>query len=280
MSWIKRIIWWGKRALMAVVLLGVGFLLGHLVSSAPGQGQMTGAMHDHAEAGSQQWYCSMHPQIVRDRPGLCPICEMDLIPMPKDLAAQTSSKWYCSMHPQIVRDGPGLCPICEMDLVRMPADLAAQSAPRELAVSEAAAKLMEIQTSSVERRFVVREVRMVGKVAYDETRVKSITAWVPGRIDRLYVDFTGTRVAAGDHLVYIYSPELVSAQAELLTGSQGVQDHQRHQRVSEGVDRANRRGGPREAEVARAETTTDRSHRGLWRAFDPFDGIPRRSAVL
>jgi Cu(I)/Ag(I) efflux system membrane fusion protein len=57
---------------------------------------------------------------------------------------------------------------------------------------------------------------MVGKVDYDETRVKNITAWVPGRIDRLYVDFTGITVSKGDHMVDLYSPELISAQAELL----------------------------------------------------------------
>ena len=138
------------------------------------------------------------------------------------MAAHAPQKWYFSMHPQNVRDGPGLCPLCEMDLIPMPTDLAAQSAPRELAVSEAAAKLMEIQTSPVERKFVATEVRMVGKVTYDETRVKHITAWVPGRIDRLYVDFTGTRVARADHLVYLYSPELISAQAELLQALKAV----------------------------------------------------------
>ncbi len=120
------------------------------------------------------------------------------------------------MDPQIVRDKPGKCPLCGMDLIPMPKNMAAQASARELAVSEEAAKLMDIQTATVERKAVAREIRMVGKISYDETRVKSITAWVPGRIDRLYVDFTGTTVAQGDHLVYLYSPELVSAQAELL----------------------------------------------------------------
>jgi Cu(I)/Ag(I) efflux system membrane fusion protein len=129
---------------------------------------------------------------------------------------KASQKWYCSMHPQIVRDKPGLCPICGMKLIPMPENMAAEAAPRQLAVSEAAAKLMDVQTSPVERRFVANEVRMVGKVRYDETRVRNITAWVPGRLDRLYVDFTGTTVRKGDHLVYLYSPELISAQAELL----------------------------------------------------------------
>lgn len=129
---------------------------------------------------------------------------------------QSVRKWYCSMHPQIIRDGPGRCPICNMELVSMPADLAAAASARELVVSEDAAKLMEIQTAPVERKSVTAEIRMFGKVDFDETKVKYISAWVGGRIDRLYVDFTGIKVQKGDHLVDIYSPELISAQAELL----------------------------------------------------------------
>ncbi len=133
-----------------------------------------------------------------------------------------SQLWYCSMHPQIIREGPGLCPICEMDLIPMPEDMAGEASPRELVVSEAAAELMAIQTTPVERRAAAVDVRMVGKVDYDETRVKAIAAWASGRIDRLYVDFTGTRVAEGDHLVDLYSPELISAQAELLQAARSA----------------------------------------------------------
>ncbi len=178
----KRVIRW---VITAAVLVAVGFAVGYVVSPAAQGSAARGEAHLHSEAkGPQRWYCSMHPQIIRQGPGLCPLCEMDLIPMPEDLVAET--------------------------------------APRELAVSEAAARLMDIQTSPVERKFVASEVRMVGKVRYDETRVKDITAWVAGRLDRLYVDFTGTSVRQGDHLVYLYSPELISAQAELLQAAKAV----------------------------------------------------------
>jgi len=125
-------------------------------------------------------------------------------------------KWTCSMHPQIIRDGPGKCPICGMDLVPVSSLGGGEAEERELVVSEEAAKLMEIETTAAVRKMAHVEVRMVGKVDYDETRVRHITAWVSGRIDRLYVDFTGTTVQQGDHLVYLYSPDLISAQAELL----------------------------------------------------------------
>jgi len=75
---------------------------------------------------------------------------------------------------------------------------------------------MDIRVSPVERKFVTTTVRMVGKVGYDETRLSYITAWVGGRIDRLYVDYTGIPVRKGDHMVYLYSPELYATQTELL----------------------------------------------------------------
>jgi Cu(I)/Ag(I) efflux system membrane fusion protein len=109
-----------------------------------------------------------------------------------------------------------------MDLIPLSIDSAAGTTARELVISEEAAKLMEIETSVVQRKFVTNEIRMVGKIDYDETRVKNITAWVPGRIDRLYVDFTGITVNKGDHMVYLYSPQLISAQAELLQASKAA----------------------------------------------------------
>lgn len=122
------------------------------------------------------------------------------------------SIWTCSMHPQIRSSSPGKCPICSMDLIPV---AKSSGGMRTLAVSPAAKALMNIQTSAVERRYVSHEIPMVGKVDYDETKIAYITAWVSGRLDRLYVDFTGVEVKKGDHMVYIYSEELYSAQEEL-----------------------------------------------------------------
>jgi Cu(I)/Ag(I) efflux system membrane fusion protein len=131
--------------------------------------------------------------------------------------------WTCAMHPQIRQPKPGKCPICFMDLIPVEME-EAQVAARQIVFSEDALKLMEVQTTPVERKFVEAEIRMVGKVEYDESRVKEIAAWVPGRIDRLYVDFTGTLVRKGDHMVYLYSPQLLSAQAELLQAAKAAQE--------------------------------------------------------
>lgn len=125
-----------------------------------------------------------------------------------------SKIWTCSMHPQIRRDKPGKCPLCGMPLV--PVTDSSNGGMRTISISPTARKLMDIQTSPVEHRYVTADVRMVGKVEYDETRLAHITAWVSGRLDRLYVDYTGIEIKKGDHLVYIYSEELYSTQAELL----------------------------------------------------------------
>jgi membrane fusion protein, copper/silver efflux system len=129
-------------------------------------------------------------------------------------AAPQTEVWTCSMHPQIRSPRPGLCPICAMDLIPVDADEGAAGA-RMFSTSAEAAALMNIQTMPVERRFVDASIRMVGKVEFDETRLAYITAWVPGRIDKLYVDYTGITVNRGDHMVDLYSPQLISAQEEL-----------------------------------------------------------------
>jgi len=130
--------------------------------------------------------------------------------------ATEPSVWTCSMHPQIQLPEFGQCPICFMDLIPLETGTIEGLGPRDLVLSENAAALAEIRTAPVERRFAAREVSLVGKVTADETRQRVITARVPGRIDRLHVDFTGRVVRRGEKLADIYSPELYRARAELL----------------------------------------------------------------
>ncbi len=135
--------------------------------------------------------------------------------------------WACSMDTWVKLPEPGPCPVCSMPLIPLKSDGAdGPTGLRAFATSEAGKALMDIQTACVERRFVTAEVRLVGKVAYDETRVGYITAWVPGRLDRLFVDYTGIKVNKGEHLAYIYSPELLSAQDELLQAVNAVRELQ------------------------------------------------------
>ncbi len=133
-----------------------------------------------------------------------------------DEATEEEIIWTCSMHPQIRQSEPGQCPICGMDLIPLTMDKDEELKPRQMKLSKTAEKLAQVVVTPVERKAVTHEVRMVGKVDYDETRLSYITAWVPGRLDRLYVDYTGIPVQEGDHMVSIYSPDILTAQEELL----------------------------------------------------------------
>ena len=173
-----------RLPVLLIIVLAVGIWIGSSGEPAePGTGQDTGA----AEMKPQVWTCSMHPEYQLPKPGLCPKCNMELIPLSID---ETEA-------------GGGM---------------------RRLTVSESAKKLMDIDVAPVERKFVNAVVRMAGKVDYDETNLSYITAWVPGRLDRLYVDYTGIPVQKGDHMVYLYSPELISAQEELLQAIAAVKN--------------------------------------------------------
>ena len=124
--------------------------------------------------------------------------------------------WTCSMHPEVRLPAPGRCPKCGMTLIPLVVESAQTAQLPRLTVSPQARALMDIQTSPVERKFVTAEIRMVGKVDFDETRQATISAWVPGRLDRLYVDYTGLPVRKGDHMALLYSPELLAPRPSCL----------------------------------------------------------------
>lgn len=131
--------------------------------------------------------------------------------------AEVPSIWTCSMHPQIQQPEPGDCPICGMDLIPLVDDSGADDGPRVMSMSKASRALADIQTTAVIEDYPEAEIRLVGKLDYDETLEKSLTARFPARIDELFVNFKGILVAQGDHLAKVYSPDLLSAQRELLT---------------------------------------------------------------
>ncbi len=168
----------------AVILLIIGIFIGSRFPSSRSLHKEYGRSHEPGESGGHAaetlYTCSMHPQIQASEPGKCPICGMELIPV--------------THRTRPIEEGPPV-----------------------LTLSQTAKRLARIETAPVERRFLQAEIRMVGKIEYDETKLRTITAWFPARIDLLYVDFTGIEVRRGDHLARVYSPELVTAQSELLT---------------------------------------------------------------
>jgi Cu(I)/Ag(I) efflux system membrane fusion protein len=120
------------------------------------------------------------------------------------------------MHPQIKMDEPGQCPICGMDLIPLENKTQEEAAPDEIQMSESAMKLADIETTVVTKGIPERTVYLLGTIKPDERRIAEMTARFGGRIEKLFVNFTGQEVRKGQKLAMIYSPELIAAQKELL----------------------------------------------------------------
>ncbi len=130
--------------------------------------------------------------------------------------------WTCAMHPQIRMPKPGKCPICGMDLI--PLNQGSDDIdPAAVHFTKEAAQLANVLTSVVTKQKPVKEVRLYGKVQADERLLQSQVAHVPGRIEKLLVNFTGETVQKGQTLALLYSPELVTAQQELLEAAKTKQ---------------------------------------------------------
>jgi Cu(I)/Ag(I) efflux system membrane fusion protein len=134
-----------------------------------------------------------------------------------DHAAETAKAtiWTCAMHPQIRMPGPGKCPICAMELIPL-SQGGTTVDPEAIHMTKEAAQLANVLTSIVSKQNPVKELRLYGKVQADERLLQSQVSYLPGRIEKLNVNFTGELVRKGQTLAVIYSPDLVTAQQELL----------------------------------------------------------------
>lgn len=180
-------------------------------------------------AAGQQYTCGMHPWVISDEPGDCPICGMKLTPVKAGTAGQVQATgtsgsktsngerkikyWVAPMDPTYIRNEPGKSPM-GMDLVPVYEDEA--SSGSTISIDPVTAQNMGVRTAPVERRHLHRKIRTVGTIEYEEPKVTSVNAKVEGWIEKLYVDRTGQLVKKGQPLLELYSPKLVSAQQEYL----------------------------------------------------------------
>jgi RND family efflux transporter MFP subunit len=129
------------------------------------------------------------------------------------------------VNPEDYEKGNTNCPICNMGLVpvyKEEGEMAEmepgehEAMEREIKLNARAQRLARVKTEEIQFRHLSREIKTVGEIDYDERKVAFVAAWIPGRIDKLFVDFTGVRVRKGDPLVWLYSPDLVTTQQEYL----------------------------------------------------------------
>ena len=172
---------WLAIPIVAVVAFGLGgWLLGGSDAPTP-----SADIHDHGDDTEQTlWTCSMHPQIRQSEPGQCPICGMDLVPVERST------------------DG-------------------SERRARRVVLSERAKILARVRTTEVGRLGSGGvERRLLGRVDYDERSLRTVTAWVSGRIERLHVSTTGERVRRGQVIATLYSPEVYASHQDLIQARQ------------------------------------------------------------
>jgi Cu(I)/Ag(I) efflux system membrane fusion protein len=140
----------------------------------------------HSADARARYHCPMHPTIVSDRPGECPVCHMTLVPIGHDADARPSDEAHAV---------PGLAPV---------------------RLSERKRQLIGVKTAPVAITPFERTIRAVGRVTYDESRLHHVHTKVDGWVEVLHADTTGEVVRAGEPLLEIYSPELLATQEEYL----------------------------------------------------------------
>lgn len=133
--------------------------------------------------------------------------------------AQSDIEYYCVMHPNVIRSEPGSCPICGMPLAKRKKGEAVelpQGVTSRVQLTPNRIALAGIETTPVAYQALTREIRAVGVLDYNETKVAQLSARVAGRADELFVRYTGQMVKKGDPIYTLYSPEVFTAQREYL----------------------------------------------------------------
>jgi len=227
---VMAIVRWGLVILMA--LIATGSVLHYFGAFS----------HGGASASGKQYYCPMHPSVVQDHPGECPICSMTLVektagPSKPSQSATTKPQgnpgdpYYCPMHPNLTsKDRNARCPECGMKMeprppsketTMTPPAMAAMSSPemKKLApidLSPERIQLLGMRTARVRKQTLNPELRTVGFVTANEEGLARVNTRFSGWIERLNVNKTGERVSRGQVLASIYSPDLLAAQQEFL----------------------------------------------------------------
>jgi RND family efflux transporter MFP subunit len=178
------------------------------------------AVDAQCEDAKKLYTCGMHPQVIQDHPGNCPICGMKLTLIRKQAsdasAGERKVKFYKSTmtpgetSPTPAKDSMG------MDMVPVYEDAASVDNSSAIAVDAATMQNINLRTAEVRRGALRKTIRTVGAIDYNETALSDVTTKFKGWVEKLNVDATGQLVHRGEPMFEIYSPELYSAEVEFI----------------------------------------------------------------
>jgi RND family efflux transporter MFP subunit len=203
-----------RTVLILLVLLtvaGGGFLLGRRSAAPTAQTDSPAVYH-----------CPMHPQVVSDKPGECPICQMRLVEKEKTPAAGERKLLYYRnpMDPSVrsatpAKDSMGMdyVPVYEDEVAGVASSVAGRAT---VTIPADRRQFLGLRSEEVRMGPLARRIRTVGVVAVDERRIRRVQTKYEGYVEKLFVDFTGRPVRRGEPLLALYSPELLASQQEYL----------------------------------------------------------------
>jgi RND family efflux transporter MFP subunit len=205
-----------------VLAVFLAFMFGRSTAEKSHVDTLKGSEKTTAPHVKKQLYtCGMHPQVIQDHPGDCPICGMKLTPV-KNTDSKVSEKdknterkvlyWRAPMDPTYISKKPGKSPM-GMDLVPVYND---EVSSGEITISPAVEQNIGITTATVRSGPLSRAIKTYGSTTWDEKTLSAINTKIDGWIEKLYVNETGQRVRKGQPLLSIYSPQLVATQREYL----------------------------------------------------------------
>lgn len=176
------------------------------------------------QARGQLWTCGMHPQVIQEEPGSCPICQMQLVPV-RDTAAEPEPSreerrirhWRAPMDPGYISDKPGKSPM-GMDLI--PVYEEPDEEPSGIRVDPHFLQNFSIRSAPVERGRIPRLIRTIATLHYNPRTMVSINTKFEGWIEAAHVNTLGQPVRKGDLLFEIFSPQLLTTQQEYLAALQ------------------------------------------------------------
>ncbi|MGB9605917.1 MAG: efflux RND transporter periplasmic adaptor subunit, partial [Bryobacteraceae bacterium] len=203
-----------RRVLILMAAIGAGFLAGYFLR-VPGKARVA---QDAQGRRILYWVDPMHPSYKSDRPGIAPDCGMKLEPVyaePEVAPARPKGRilyWRDPQQPEYRSDRPGLNPETGNELEPVYEEVA----PGTVHLNPDKQQLIGVRYDVARVVPLIKRIRALGRVSYDETRLIKVHARVQGWIQQVFVDFTGRAVARGERLLTLYSPELLASQHELL----------------------------------------------------------------
>jgi RND family efflux transporter MFP subunit len=164
---------------------------------------VTSCSQQESAQGEQLYTCGMHPQVIQNKPGNCPICGMKLTPIRKQNGGASSNVNFANLTNASTTEEPGI-----------------------ITIDPTTSQNMGLRTGAVTRGPLRRTIRTVGIIDYDETALAEVSTKFRGWVEKLYVDATGKQMHRGEPLFEIYSPELYLAQTEYLLSLGSITDHE------------------------------------------------------